>query len=219
MTTVRNLPLISGSQNGYATHNTALVEVAAMAFNQITSTLSTPPASPVLHDMYIVGASPTGAWSTFAVGSLAYYNVNNAWQQYVPNTGLLLYHAADKTLKLYNGTTWVNVTIGQDRAVTSTGGTVSIALTDNQSNVLIDASSNTSNIDIRLDATLLTQANFKATIIVYNKTNASFNWNIAMVGGTTTNIASSTGVFNEVKSHTVIKLTRLSSTLIFAEII
>ena len=199
MTTVRNLPLISGSQNGYAQHNTALVEVAAMAFNQIKSTVSTPPVTPTTHDMHIVGASPTGAWSTFAVGSLAYYNINNVWVSYAPNNGLVLYHLTEAKLKVYSANAWV------DAASSSGGSGVSSGLSTfyfngnlGTSGYTINSSRNNNRVILDAnwtgDCNILFQSvgtSFYCEIEVLNLTSSNYFVNFGGVAGTSVTVSPS----------------------------
>lgn len=202
MTTVRNLPLITGSQNGYVQHNQALVEIAALAFNQVKSTLSTPPASPSTHDMYIVGTSPTGAWASYPVNSLAYYNINNAWQVFTPNSGLILYHVADASVKAYNGTAWVNSGGSSGGGLTptyrSTTYTTNYLITtaDNNKDITLDFSWNK---DINLIFNNITTS-FNCRIKITNLRNTPYVWSV-LSGGTTGGIYS---INPKVRSNDVI---------------
>jgi len=67
--------------------------------------LATPPASPVAGDRYIVGASPTGAW-TGKAGNITQYN-GSTWDFKAPTTGMCTYVDDEQLLYIYNGTTWV----------------------------------------------------------------------------------------------------------------
>lgn len=49
--------------------------------------LATPPGSPTNGDTYIVGASPTGAWTSKANQIAVWNTVNSAWAFYVPKEG------------------------------------------------------------------------------------------------------------------------------------
>lgn len=65
--------------------------------------LATPPGSPAAGDVYIVGASPTGAWAGKA-GQVAYFD--QVWRFITPREGLMLW-VNDENLRLvYDGSTW-----------------------------------------------------------------------------------------------------------------
>jgi hypothetical protein len=70
MTSTPNLALsyIASSQaQKEVTHNAALNDLDFLAkASVIDSAISTPPASPNTGDAYIIGSSPTGAWTGFA---------------------------------------------------------------------------------------------------------------------------------------------------------
>jgi hypothetical protein len=67
--------------------------------------LATPPGSPVEGDVYIIAASPSGAWAGQA-GKVTYYN-NLAWKFITPLEGLTLWVNDEDIQYSYNGTTWV----------------------------------------------------------------------------------------------------------------
>lgn len=67
--------------------------------------LATPPGSPVEGDVYIVAASPTGAWASQA-GKVAYYN-NAAWKFITALEGLTLWVNDEDIQYSYNGSSWV----------------------------------------------------------------------------------------------------------------
>lgn len=66
--------------------NLALID-ALLQCGVIDRDLSTPPGSPANGDSYIVGASPTGAWSSKANQIAVWNTVNAAWAFYVPKEG------------------------------------------------------------------------------------------------------------------------------------
>lgn len=109
MSTIRNLPLINGSQNGYAGYNTMVRELSALTLGHIIGFATNPPGSPQVHDMYVVNTSATGAWSGFTANSIAYYTSDNTWLNFLPNYGLCLFFDSDDSIKYYNGTSWVSV--------------------------------------------------------------------------------------------------------------
>ena len=73
----------------------------------VLSIVSTPPTSPSNGDTYIIGASPTGAWSSATANHLAYYDAT--WQYYTPRAGLLKYVASNQALYCYTGAAWVAI--------------------------------------------------------------------------------------------------------------
>ena len=93
----------------------------------ISKTLTAPPGSPTNGARYIVGASPTGAWSGQAK-SIAVWTTDNPsapsgeWEFYAPKTGWFIYNAADSTLYYYNGSAWTGLATG--------GATAFIGLSD-----------------------------------------------------------------------------------------
>ena len=72
--------------------------------NVISQGLNTPPSSPVKGDRYIVGASPTGAWSGKAK-NIAWYD-GAAWKFDAPTAGWQSYVTADSAYYFYTGTAW-----------------------------------------------------------------------------------------------------------------
>jgi len=69
-----------------------------------TLSLATPPALPAAGDVYIVAASPTGAWAGKA-GQVAYFDT--LWRFVVPRAGMTLWVSDAALLYTYNGTGWV----------------------------------------------------------------------------------------------------------------
>lgn len=68
--------------------------------------LATPPGSPSNEALYIVAASPTGAWSGKA-GQLAYWlSTTNAWQFVVPREGMLVHVNDEDVFYKYDGSAW-----------------------------------------------------------------------------------------------------------------
>jgi hypothetical protein len=73
--------------------------------------LSAPPGSPAPASMYIVGASPTGAWAGQA-GKLALWQVGDdiasAWTFIAPSNDWKVYVVDESTSYRYTGTAWVS---------------------------------------------------------------------------------------------------------------
>ncbi len=70
----------------------------------ISKALATPPGSPAVGDLYIIAASPTGAWAGKA-NYVTYYN--NGWRFVAPKEGLRLWVNNEDLIYVYNGTAWV----------------------------------------------------------------------------------------------------------------
>ncbi|MFN8994027.1 MAG: DUF2793 domain-containing protein [Pseudomonadota bacterium] len=86
--------------------NALRVEVLARG---ATSILSTPPASPADGQLHIVGASPAGAWSTFAQNDVVIWR-SGTWYRFAPFTGWLKQVGSD--VRRFSGTAWEVVTGG-----------------------------------------------------------------------------------------------------------
>lgn len=71
----------------------------------ISKGLNTPPGSPVKGDRYIVGASPTGAWSGWA-NRIAWYD-GASWQNDTPAAGWQAWVTASSAQYVYSGSAWV----------------------------------------------------------------------------------------------------------------
>ncbi len=67
-------------------------------------TTATPPGSPSTGDVYIIGASPTGAWSGQA-GNITYYN--SGWNFITPNEGASFWVYDENAAYTYNGSSWI----------------------------------------------------------------------------------------------------------------
>ena len=71
-----------------------------------TSIISTPPGSPVDGQVHILGASPTGAWSTFAQNDVVMWR-SGTWYRFLPFLGWLKQVGTD--VRRFDGTSWVVV--------------------------------------------------------------------------------------------------------------
>lgn len=72
--------------------------------------LATPPGSPAESDMYLVAASPTGAWSGQAA-KIALY-LGGAWRFFTPYEGLFAWVNDEDKLIRYAGGAWAEFTSG-----------------------------------------------------------------------------------------------------------
>ena len=139
MTTTPNLALayIASSQaQKEVTHNAALNDLDFLAkASVIDDTLSTPPASPNTGDSYIIGPSPTGAWTGFANYVAGYYGGWSikppvaGWTAWTRNGNRVLYYTGSAwtlltTPKIDATTTWNPGTIASASGVTSSALTV-----------------------------------------------------------------------------------------------
>jgi hypothetical protein len=70
----------------------------------VTVSLNTPPGSPVAGDCYVVGTSPTGAWSAQAK-AFAFYTTG--WNFITPWEGLTVWANDTNALYTYDGSAWV----------------------------------------------------------------------------------------------------------------
>lgn len=100
-------PLLEQSQaQKEVTLNEALMRVdALLGQGAIDKDLATPPGSPASGDVYIVAASPTGAWSGKA-GQIAYYD--QGWRFIVPKEGMMRWVRDEDVLYVHNGSNWAS---------------------------------------------------------------------------------------------------------------
>jgi hypothetical protein len=90
----------------------------------IIDALQTPPVSPSNGDSYFMLANPTGAWSTFAQGSIATYNeATSSWVNTIPANGTAYTFSNPVNLNSINA----YYTIGQTYKVNSTWSSPVIA--------------------------------------------------------------------------------------------
>lgn len=71
----------------------------------LSNSITTPPASPALGDVYIVPTGATGAWSA-VVGKLAVWN-STAWVFITPKNGWRFYVVSSGDYYRYSGSSWV----------------------------------------------------------------------------------------------------------------
>jgi hypothetical protein len=107
------MPELSVSQaSKEITHNQALAILDQVAQLTVISRLNTPPGSPANGDAYIVGTSPTGAW-TGKANQVAYWlTAVNAWQFIVPANGWLAWSNADAKTYRLESSAWVELATG-----------------------------------------------------------------------------------------------------------
>lgn len=89
------------------TINEAFVTIdALLGGGVIDRDISTPPASPIEGDAYIVGAAATDAWVGHE-GDIAYYS--NGWRFVSPNEGVTLWVNDEDSLAVFDGSAWQSV--------------------------------------------------------------------------------------------------------------
>ena len=103
------------------TVNEALTRIDALLNNGAKSrSTSTPPGSPATGDLYIIGGSPTGAWTGYS-GKLAYFD--QVWRFIIPNEGMMLWVADEDSVYIFNGSNWYlqDPYVIKNRVVTAAG--------------------------------------------------------------------------------------------------
>lgn len=68
--------------------------------------LAAPPGSPTIGHVYIVAASPTGGWSTFAENDLVRYASDSTWQKLTPVEGVTGWVKDEDLVVHFDGTNW-----------------------------------------------------------------------------------------------------------------
>lgn len=108
-TTHLQLPYILAAQSQkHVTHNEALrVLDVVVQLSVVDKDLATPPASPLEGTRYIVGSSPSGAWSGHG-GKVAAWQ-DGAWAIYAPVTGWSAWVDDESQTYIYSGSAWVAV--------------------------------------------------------------------------------------------------------------
>lgn len=92
--------LVEGQASGETTANEYLAALEIVQNGKVLDRdLATPPGSPANGDLYIVAASPTGAWTGWA-GRLAYYL--NGWKSIVPASGMVVFVHDEKVPFMYS---------------------------------------------------------------------------------------------------------------------
>lgn len=105
-TTNLKMPLLVSNQSQKEiTHNEALVIIDNILQNGvIDKDLTTPPSSPNTNDIYIVGASATGAWSG-KDKQLAFYD--NGWRFIEAREGFTFWVNDENKLYSFDGSNWI----------------------------------------------------------------------------------------------------------------
>ena len=104
--TYLELPYLEASQaQKHVTVNEALARLDAQIHLSVLSrALSTPPATPVEGDRYLVAAAPTASWVGQS-GKLAIW-LAGTWVFVAPREGWRMWVADEDQLLIYNGTIW-----------------------------------------------------------------------------------------------------------------
>lgn len=104
-----DLPFImAGQALKHITHNEALQRLDALVQAGVESAvLTTPPASPLAGEAYIVPAGASGAWAGHTDEIAAYQS--GAWSFFDPAAGWLVFNRATGALLVYSGTAWIAI--------------------------------------------------------------------------------------------------------------
>jgi hypothetical protein len=112
MTTTTNLQLTLLEQaqaQKEVTVNNALVKIDALLnAGALSSSENTPPSTPNSGDVYIIGASPTGAWAGKAK-QITYFD--QIWRFIEPNTGSIMWAEDVRQLMVYRLSGWQAITV------------------------------------------------------------------------------------------------------------
>lgn len=101
------------------TVNTALTRIdAVLNTGAKDKDLATPPGSPAAGDVYIVAASPTGAWAG-QTGKIAYYD--QIWRFITPNEGMSLWVNDEDLIYTYTGSAWAASALGESNTASNLG--------------------------------------------------------------------------------------------------
>jgi hypothetical protein len=95
----------------HVTHNEAIRALdAILQLAVLDRDLTVPPGSPADGARYIVGSSPTGAWSGQA-GNVAAYQ-DGAWMFYAPVEGWIAWVGDEDVAVVWDGAAWSALTTG-----------------------------------------------------------------------------------------------------------
>ncbi|MDD3287430.1 MAG: DUF2793 domain-containing protein, partial [Alphaproteobacteria bacterium] len=96
--------LVAAQAQKEITHNDALNDLDFLTqISVLDRTLSVPPSAPSTGDVYIVGDSPSGAWTGCAGKIAAYYS---GWKFKTPVTGWRAWVRDENKAVYYNGSGW-----------------------------------------------------------------------------------------------------------------
>lgn len=96
--------IIPGQAQKEVTHNEALNDLDALTqISVINMTTNAPPGSPAAGDSYIIGPSPTGAWSTHAGKIASYYS---GWRIKAPEEGFRAWVKDVQREYVFKGSGW-----------------------------------------------------------------------------------------------------------------
>lgn len=120
-----SLPELAASQSQpHVPINSALRRLDGLVqLSVIDRALNTPPGSPADGDCYILGAAPTGAWSTFDEHDLVIY-IGTSWVRYAPLDGWLAYVQDEDKFYHYNADSpaeWTELATGGASPTTTLG--------------------------------------------------------------------------------------------------
>ncbi|OBQ58031.1 DUF2793 domain-containing protein [Mesorhizobium loti] len=169
----------------------AKLEAGATCFAAISIGDTAPPGSPAEGDLYVLGASPTGAWSGQGKNVAVYYNA--AWFFLPAIEGALAYAQDDNAYYFYSGSAWSLFAGGGGGGV---GDVVGPASAVNNNIVLFDTTTGKlikdSGIAISTDGTLASNSDNKVTTEKGMKTYvdgkvAGLSWKQAVRAATTAN--------------------------------
>lgn len=145
------LPFIMAAQSQkHVTHNEAIRALdALLQLSVLDRDLSAPPESPAEGARYIVGTSPTGAWSGHAREVAAYQD--GAWMFYAPLEGWITWVSDEDVAVVWSGSAWTALTTGEGGEGGGGGGGDGDFAT-----LGINATADTTNrLSVSADATLL----------------------------------------------------------------
>ena len=114
------LPYLAAAQaQKHVTVNEAIDHLDGIVqLSVISSTLTTPPASPVEGDRYIVAASAAGAWVGWD-GSVAHFS-GGAWLRLIPGTGWIAWDQEATTVRVWTSSSWSGLDVAMGLLIRAT---------------------------------------------------------------------------------------------------